>query len=189
MAMQTLLARHRDRLRRMISVRMDPRLAPRIDASDVIQEALAEAHRELPDYLDRRPCPFYPWLRQIAWKHLVEMHRRHVKAQGRTVRREARLDMALSDPSTALLADQLAASGTSIPDRVVRREMLARLRQALEELAPQDREIVVLRHLEQLSLKEAAVVVGITHVAARSRYRRAIQRLHVLLRGSSEERR
>ena len=173
----------------MISVRMDPRLAPRVDASDVIQDTLAEACRELPDYLERRPCPFYPWLRQIAWKHLVDLHRRHVKAQRRTVRREARLDMALSDPSTALLADRLAASGTSIPGRLVRQELLARLRQALDELAPQDREIVVLRHLEQLSLKEAAVIVGITHVAARSRYRRAIQRLHVLLDDGSEDRR
>lgn len=185
-AMQRLLAKHRDRLRRMISVRMDPRLAARLDPSDVIQETLARAHRDLPDYLDRRPCAFYPWLRQIAWQHLVDLHRRHVQAQRRSVTREERLVLPASDASTTLLADQLAASGTSIGQGLVRRELLRRLRDALDELAPRDREIVELRHLEDLSLKEAADVLGISHGAARTRYCRAVQRLHDLLQEGSE---
>ena len=83
-----LLARHRERLRRMVALRMDRRLSPRVDPSDVVQDALAEAHRQLPDYLLERPLPFYPWLRQIAWDRLVQQHRRHLHAGRRSVRRE-----------------------------------------------------------------------------------------------------
>ena len=187
MAIEQLLSRHRDRLRRMIAVRMDSRLGARIDPSDVIQEALADAHRKLPDYLAQRGCAFYPWLRQIAWQRLVDLHRRHILADRRSVAREAHRPMTLSDHSTRLLADQLAASASSVGQRMVRQERLERLRRALDELAPQDREIVALRHLEQLSLKEAAEILSISHVAARSRYRRALERLHDLLRDGSED--
>src|SRR6516164_5374655 len=85
---QRLLARHRDRLKRMVAVRLDRRLLARLDPSDVVQEALAEAARRLPDYLRERPLPFYPWLRQLAADRLVTLHRRHVRAQRRSVRRE-----------------------------------------------------------------------------------------------------
>ena len=94
-ATQQLLTRHREQLRRMIAVRMDPRLAARIDPSDVIQEATAEAARKLPDYLQRPACPFYPWLRQIAWERLVQLHRHHIHAQRRSVKRELRWNMNL----------------------------------------------------------------------------------------------
>src|SRR5213593_3260301 len=87
-ARQQLLVWHRDRLRRMITVRMDRRLAARVDPSDVVQEVLADAAQELSDYLRRRPLPFYPWLRQLAWDRLVELHRRHVRARKRSVTRE-----------------------------------------------------------------------------------------------------
>ena len=186
-AVQELLMRHRDRLRRMISVRMDPRLSARFDPSDVVQETMAAACRQLPDYLERRPCDFYPWLRQIAWQRLAELHRRHVQAQRRSVTREARWSPALSDALTGLLADQLAASGTSVGERMVRQEVLARLRKALGQLSPTNREVVVMRHVEQLSLKEVGEVLGISHVAARLRYCRAVERLHDLLKEGSEE--
>ena len=77
---QQLLARHRGRLRQMVAVRLDRRLAARVDPSDVVQEALAEAARELADYLRERPLPFYPWLRQFAWERLLQLHRRHIAA-------------------------------------------------------------------------------------------------------------
>src|SRR5207249_1256497 len=79
-ARQQLLARHRARLRRMVGLRLDRRLAARLDPSDVVQEALAEADRRLSEYLRRRPVPFYPWLRGLAWDRLIELHRRHVGA-------------------------------------------------------------------------------------------------------------
>ena len=80
-AAEQLLARHRDRLRRMVAVRMDPRLAARLDPSDVVQEALMEASRRLAEYCRGRPVPFYPWLRRIAWERLVEMHRQFLASQ------------------------------------------------------------------------------------------------------------
>src|SRR5580700_2161836 len=82
-AKQLLLANHRDRLRRMVAVHIDRRLAARVDPSDVVQEALAEAARKLPDYLRHRPLPFYPWLRRLAWERLMKLHQRHIVAAKR----------------------------------------------------------------------------------------------------------
>jgi len=184
-AVQELLTRHRDRLRQMVRVRMDPRLRARLDPSDIVQEALADASRKLPDYLRQRSCPFYPWLRQLAWQQLVRLHRRHVLAERRSVTREVRCDMTLSDPSTRLLAAQVAG-GTSVGGRMVRKELCQRVREALAQLPPLEREAVVLRHLELLSLTEMAAVLGTTEEAARSRYRRGVERLHTLLSEGSE---
>src|SRR3972149_795466 len=86
-AVQALLQRHRSRLRRMLSIRMDERILARVDPSDVVQEAMFEANRRLPDYLRARPLPFYAWLRQIACERLEKAHRRHIGAQKRSVRR------------------------------------------------------------------------------------------------------
>src|SRR3954449_6327982 len=88
-ARNRLLERHRPRLKRMVAVRLDRRLAARVDPSDVVQEALAEAARLLPGYLQERPVSFYPWLRRLAWERLVKLHRRHVAAGKRSVAREA----------------------------------------------------------------------------------------------------
>ena len=176
-----LLQRHRDRLRQMVVVRIDPRLAARVDPSDVVQEALAEASRKLPDYLRERPLPFYPWLRQIAWQRLVHLHTHHVKTQKRTVVREDRGCLPLPDQSAMQLVDRLVGSGTSPSKRMVREEIRQRVSGALDQLAPQDRETVILRHLEQLAFKEIAAVLGISDAATQSRYRRPVQRLHDLL--------
>ena len=185
-AVQELLVRYRERLRRMISVRMDPRLAPRLDPSDVVQEALADASRKLPEYLAQRGCAFYPWLRGIAWERLVQLHRCHIQAQCRSVTREEPWDMRLSHASTVQLAEQFTAKQTSVGARMVRKELRQRVRQTLDHLAPGDREVVVLRHLEQLSFQEIAGVLGISEAAAQSRYRRAVERLHDLLSDGSE---
>src|SRR5262245_42620975 len=96
-----LLARHRDRLARMVACRLDRRLAARVDPSDVVQEVLAEADRKLDRYLRDRPLPFYPWLRQLAWEQLATLHRRHVRAGKRSVRREQPDLLALPDESAA----------------------------------------------------------------------------------------
>ena len=180
-AAEALFARHRERLRRMVAVRMDPRLAARLDPSDVVQETLVEGIRMLPDYLRRRPLPFYPWLRQLAWQRLMQLHREHVLRQKRSVTREEPRDMLLPDESVAELADRLAASGTSPSARLVKREMIARVQSAFGELASSDREILILRHLEQLSVDEAAEVLEISATAATTRHFRAMQRLHRLL--------
>ena len=185
-AVQELLARHRDRLRQMVSVRMDPRLTARVDPSDVIQDAMAAAVQQLPAYLRRGDDAFYPWLRQLAWERLIDAHRRHIGAKRRSVKREARWNGELSDPSTVLLAERLAASGTSPSGLAMRNERKQRVQAALEGLMPEDREVVVLRHLEQLSHKEIAAVLRVSPEAARSRYRRAMERLASLLAGGAE---
>jgi RNA polymerase sigma-70 factor (ECF subfamily) len=186
-ARQQLLARHRARLRRMVAVRLDRRLAARVDPSDVVQEVLAEAARRLPDYLRDRPLPFYPWLRQMALERLVELHRRHVQAQRRSVRREEAGLLALPDESAEELADRLVASASSPSQHLLQREARERVRAALGQLPAADRELLELRHLEQLSVAETAAVLSISTGAAKTRHLRALQRLRGLLEGPSGE--
>jgi RNA polymerase sigma-70 factor (ECF subfamily) len=176
-----LLERHRQRLERMIDVRMDRRLAARLDAADVVQDALAEAVQRLSEYWRERSLPFYPWLRQLAWDRLAELHRRHVGARKRTVLREERWEPELPDESAAQLADRLAGRTTSPSARLARAEECERVRLALTRLSGPDREVLVLRHLEQLSLVEIAAVLGVTENTAGRRHLRALERLRTLL--------
>jgi RNA polymerase sigma-70 factor, ECF subfamily len=180
-AAQRLLVRHRDRLKTMVSVRMDPRLRRRLDPSDVVQEALADAWEKLSGYLEERPLPFYPWLRQLAWKKLVDLHRKHVLAQGRSVKRERGWRLDLPDQSAADLAGRLAASGTSPSGSVIREEDRLGVQRALGALPERDREVLVLRYLEGLSTAEVAAILAITEAAVKMRHLRAIQRLRELL--------
>jgi RNA polymerase sigma-70 factor (ECF subfamily) len=180
-AREWLLDRYRARLRRMVAVRLDRRLSARVDPSDVVQEALADASRHMDDFLCDRPLPFYPWLRQFAWSRLVALHRRHVLAGKRSVDREEGRDMLLSDASAGDLADRLLATGTSPSHRALRNELLERVRDALARLAPRDREVLVMRHLEQLSTAEVAAVLGVSEGAVMTRLARALVRLRALL--------
>src|SRR5262249_39108069 len=111
-ARDQLLARHQDRLRQMVAVRLDRRLLARLDPSDIVQEVLLEAHQRLDDYLDRRPLPFYPWLRQIAWQRLVKLHEHHHARKRGVGREEARLPM-LPDESALELVRRLAGPGST----------------------------------------------------------------------------
>lgn len=177
----TLLAHHQTRLRRMVSLRISPLLAARVDPSDIVQDALAEAHRRLPNYATKRAIPFYPWLRRIAWEQLLKIHRRHIEAKQRTVLREEGLP--LSEDSEMLLVEQVAAASTPSA-RLLRQEMCQRVRRAIAQLPDTDREVVILKHLEELSFQEAAAVLDVSTQAVYSRYYRAIQRLHRLLNES-----
>jgi RNA polymerase sigma-70 factor (ECF subfamily) len=180
-ARELLLERHRDRLRRMVAVRLDGRVAARLDPSDLVQETLAEAAARLGDYLRGRPLPFYPWLRQIAWDRLVDAHRRHLHAGRRSVTREQPWSVPLPDESVGRLADRLVASGTSPSRRLIRAELRDRLRAALDRLPPRDREVLVMRHLEQMEVAEIAAVLGLTAGAVMTRHTRALVRLRGLL--------
>jgi RNA polymerase sigma-70 factor (ECF subfamily) len=178
-ARDQLLQRHRGRLRRMVAVRFDPRLAARVDPSDVVQETLAEAAAQLPRYLRERPVPFYPWLRRMAERRLIELHRRHVQARRRTVTREA--VGGLPDGSALALAERLLGRRSSPSARLHRQEQRERVRAALAALPGPDREVLVLRILEGLPTRETAEVLGISEVAVRSRQVRALERLKALL--------
>lgn len=180
-ARDRLLERHRDRLRTMIAVRLDRRYQARIDPSDVVQDVLKEAAGHLQDYLKDRPLPFHAWLREIAWKRMVDLRRKHIKAKRRSVLREQQFDLGLSDESAAALVNFVVASGTSPSKNLMQEELRAQVRATLEALPPLDREVLILRHLERLSLKETAEALGITKGAAATRHTRALSRLRELL--------
>ncbi|MGI6418406.1 MAG: sigma-70 family RNA polymerase sigma factor [Thermoguttaceae bacterium] len=179
LAMGDLLARYRDRLRRMVALRMDSRLAARVDASDIVLDALAAAASQMSGYLRDRSIPFYLWLRRIAWHRLVDVYRRHVGRQCRSVLREEPLG--LNDDSAMQLSDQLLASKADPVRRLIRDELRARVKAMLVQLSEQDQEILVLHHLEQLSMSECAVIMNVSMAAAKKRYVRAIARLRDLL--------
>ncbi len=185
-ARDELFARHRDRLRRMIEVRMDRRIGRRVDPSDVIQEALIEATRLLPDYLERQPVLFYPWLRRIAWKSLARLHRTHAQTGKRDVGQE--VDIGLPDDSVMELAQIIVAPGTNVVKKRVQEEMYTRVRIALDRMKRQDREVLILRYLEDMTVREIAESIGISEGAVKMRQARALQRLtRSLSDGSSVE--
>jgi RNA polymerase sigma-70 factor (ECF subfamily) len=180
-ACQHLLSSYRERLRRMVAVRMDSRIGARVDPSDVVQEALFEAYDKLPDYLTARPLPFYPWLRQIALDRITDLHRRHLHAQKRSVSREECPVLTLPEESVLELASRLVLSGSSPSQRVQREELRLRVRQALLALNERDREVLVLRYLEQMSMADIAALLGITEGAAKVRHLRALERIRSVM--------
>lgn len=179
-----LLARHRDRLRRMVSMRLDERIAARVDPSDVVQDVLTRAAQDLAKYLSSRPLPFYPWLRQMAWERLIQVHRQHISVQARSVLREQPM---LSDASAQRLAEHLAGSVTSASQAIEREETHQRLKSALAQLPVRDCEIIIMRFLEQLSTSDVAVILGMSVRNVQVRQLHAIQQLRRLLRDTVEE--
>jgi RNA polymerase sigma-70 factor (ECF subfamily) len=177
-----LLARHRDRLRRMVALRLDRRLQGRVDASDIIQEAMLDASHRLADYRQNPSMPFFLWLRYLTGQRLLEQHRRHIGAQGRDVGREISLYRgAMPEATTAALALQLLGRHTSPSQAAQRAERKIRLQEALNSLEAVDREILALRHFEHLSNGETAQVLGLDKSAASKRYARALIRLKDVL--------
>jgi RNA polymerase sigma-70 factor (ECF subfamily) len=181
-AVSELFARHRDRLRRMVEMRLDRRLQGRIDASDVIQEAHLEVVERLADYLKDPKLPPFLWLRLVVGERLAKLHRAHLGAQMRAAGREVSLFReALPAASSAALAAHLLGQHTSPTQAAVRAERLIRLEEAINALDPIDREILSLRHFEELTRAEAAQALGIEEAAAAKRYVRAMKRLKNLL--------
>ncbi len=187
-ALNELFARHRERLRRMVQMRLDWRLHGRVDASDVIQDAYLEASRRLDDYLREPGMPLFLWLRFLVGERLLILHRHHIGAQIRDARREVSLYReAGPEASSAALAAQLLGQQTSPSEAAVRAERMLRLQEAINGLEPIDREVLSLRHFEQLSRAETAQVLGIEEAAAAKRYVRALKRLKDLLANLSGE--
>ena len=184
-AASRLLHRHRARLRRMVQLRMDPRVLTRIDPSDVIQEAMSVAMRRLPDYAVTQPIPFYPWLRRIAWDKLQHLHQQHIDAEKRSVRREQpRWD--LPDDSVSQLA-KIAVGGFSSPSSAaIREETCQRLRKALAQLDDLEREVLFQRYLEHMSIKEVAAGENVSEASMRMRHLRALRRLKRLLQDGTQ---
>jgi RNA polymerase sigma-70 factor (ECF subfamily) len=173
-----LLERHRDRLRRMVALRLDPRLRGRVDPSDVIQEAFLEAVTRLPEYARGATMPFFLWLRLIAGQRLRIVHRRHLGVRARDAGREVPLGRgAFPEASSDALAAWLADGGPGPSEMARRAERGERLRSAIDGLDAADREVLALRHFEQLTNAEAARVLGVSEAAAGQRHFRALKRL------------
>jgi RNA polymerase sigma-70 factor (ECF subfamily) len=177
-ALNEIFTRHRQRLRRMVEMRLDTRLQARIDASDVIQDAYVDATGKLEDYLRDPKLPLFLWLRLVVGERLMKLHRHHLGAQMRDAGREVSLYRgALPAASSAALAARLLGKHTSPTQAVIRAERMLRLQEALNTLEPIDREVLSLRHFEELNRKETAQVLGIEETAAAKRYIRALKRL------------
>jgi RNA polymerase sigma-70 factor, ECF subfamily len=181
-ALNALFARHRPRLRRMVDMRLDRQLQARIDASDVIQEAYVEVVTRLNEYLNQSSYPLLLWLRLIVGERLLKLHRHHLGAQMRDAGLEVSIYRgALPEASSAALAAQLLGRHTSPTQAAVRAERMMRLQEALNTLDAMDREVLSLRHFEELSLAETALSLGIEESAAAKRYIRALKRLKATL--------
>src|SRR5262245_55315537 len=181
-ALALLFAHYRERLRRLVRLRLDRRVAGRVDTSDVLQDTYLDLARRFPEYAAAPTVPFYIWLRALTGQRLVDLLRRHLGAQMRDAGQEVSLcHGALPAASSASLAQHLLAGLTSPTQAAIRSEMQLRLQEALNSMDPIDREVVVLRHFEELTNVEAAEVLHIEPSAASKRYIRAIRRLKAIL--------
>ena len=181
-AIGRLLDKHRDALRRMIELRLDRAVQRRVDASDVVQDVLVEAHRRLADYLVERKLPFHLWLRQIAKDRMIDAHRRHRGSARRSLDREQPLASPVHADESALdLAAQLRDRELTPAAAALQRELQRRFEDALLLLDEQDREVILMRHFEQLSNQEVAQALELSEPAAGMRYLRAMRRLRPLL--------
>ena len=181
-AVDELLARHREPVRRMIDLRLDPAIVQRVDASDIVQEVMLEASRRLADYLKDPKMPFAIWLRHLAKDHLIDAHRRHHQAQKRGVNREQPMHRpAWADQSSMELAGQFVDPERTPASEAMQRELQGRLQAAMTQLEPLDHEVILMRHFEHLTNQEVAASLELTEPAASMRYLRAVRRLRDLL--------
>lgn len=181
-AVNRLLERHRNSLRKLIQLRLDRKIAQRVDASDVVQDVLLEANTRLQDYLADPRLPFHLWLRQLAKDRMIDMYRRHRGAQRRSLDREQSMTAPqFSDQSGLDLMGQLADQELTPAAASIRKELEARFVLALDQLEEEDREIVMMRHFEQLGNSEVAEVLGLSAAAAGMRHLRALRKLRAIL--------
>ena len=186
-AHEQLLSQHRDSLRRMIALRLDPAIAARVDASDVVQDVLLEASKRLDDYIRNPVMPFPIWLRHLAKDHIIDAHRRHRLAQRRGVDRERPMvPAALADHSSIELAAQFLDPEMTPATAAMQQELQQRLYEAITHLDDNDREIILMRHFEQMSNQEVASALELSEAAASMRYLRALRRLKDLIRPGAD---
>ncbi len=187
-AIGELLIKHRARLLRVVNFRMDRRLKTRIDAHDVIQEACLDATQRFSKYLEERTMPFFVWLRFLTLQKLMELHRHHFGVQARDAGREVSINRApAAQPTSAILAAQLLGKRTSPSQAAMRVELQAEVEQAINDMDHIDREVLALRHFEQLTNLEVADVLEITESAASNRYIRAARRLRKAMTANDPE--
>lgn len=175
-----VFSKHQDRLLKMIRFRLDRRLYGRVDATDVLQDVWLESSRRVGEFVASPTVPFFIWLRQIAWQTIIDLHRRHLGAQKRSVRNEVALG-GVGDNTSFSMAACLAGDLTSPSQAAMRDERLQKLREALDDMDEIDREVLALRHFEELGNNEVAEILGLQKTAASNRYIRALKRLRETL--------
>ena len=173
-----LFARHRQLVRQAVALRLDRRLAARVDASDVVQETYLEALRRLPDYLRKPPLPLALWLRWLARERVLMLHREHLYADCRAVGREA---PPLPANASSCFVSALLGKEPSPSQAAAAAEVAEKLRMALSELDEDERDLILWRHFEYLSNREIAQILAVSEAAAAKRYVRALERLRGLL--------
>lgn len=176
-----LFLHYRTRLLRMIDFRIDHRLRGRLDPSDVVQEAFLAASQRLQSFRDRPGMSFYVWLREVTLQRMFDVHRRHLLTQKRNAGQEVSLHAWSRDNSSASLAHRLAARMTTPSQCAMQEELAARLRDSLGAMQPIDREVLALRHFEELTNDEVAELLDLSKAAASNRYVRALSRLKQIL--------
>lgn len=175
-ALDRLLVRYRPDLQAFVDFHLDPRLRARLDPSDVVQEAQLEAVRRMDDFLERRPMPFHLWVRKVAYERMLNLRRDHRRA-----RRALDREVPLPERSSLLLVRSLVNGGPSPSQQLAAREFADRVGRAVAELSEADREVLLMRHAEDLSYDEIACLLEIQPAAARKRYGRALIRLQKVL--------
>jgi RNA polymerase sigma-70 factor (ECF subfamily) len=181
-ALAVLFTHYRERLKRMVRLRLDRRLSGRVDPSDVLQEAYLEVHKRFPEWAGNQDLPFFLWLRLVTGQKLTDCHRHHLGAQMRDAGQEVSLYRgALPQASSASLAAHLLGKMTSATQAAVRAEHKLIVQEALNNMDTMDREVLVLRHFEHLSNDETARVLGVKKGTASQRYIRALKRLKEIL--------
>jgi RNA polymerase sigma-70 factor (ECF subfamily) len=181
-AVDRLLGEFREPLRKVIGLRLDPVLARRVDASDIVQDVLIEANLRLTEYLKNPTMPFHLWLRHLAQDRIIDTHRRHRTAQRRSIDKEQPIQRpAWADQSSVQLVAQLIDTEQTPASAAIQQELQRRLNDALTELGEDDREVILMRHHEQLSNQEVAEALDLSEAAASMRYLRALRKLRSVL--------
>lgn len=180
--MGELFTHYQDRLWRMVDLRLDRRLHGRVSASDVVQETYIDAQKRVQHFLAKPELPFFVWLRMVASQRLIDVHRQHLGAQMRDAGQEVSLCVSGEFAATSIcLVDRLAGDITSPSRAAIRGELAAQIELILNSMEPIDREVLALRHFEELSNQEVAAILGIDKHAASKRYIRALERLKDVL--------
>lgn len=181
-----LFSGHRVRLKQMLSHQIDRRLLVRTDLSDILQEAYIDALKRVEHYLKKPELSFYIWLRQITLQRLIDVHRTHLLAEKRSLKSEVSLNQPyFNSTASHSWAVQIVAHQVSPSQVAMHDEMVARVERTLESMEPMDREVLALRHFEELKNNEVAELLGLSAAAASNRYVRALKRLRETLTSDS----
>ena len=180
-AVDKLLERHRDSLRHIVQMRLDRKIQRRVDVSDIVQDVLVEANRRLRDYLNNPCMAFHLWIRQIAKDRIIDAHRRHRVSAKRSIDREQPIFAPSNEQSTMDLIGQLFHPDLTPAANAMQREIAVQVELSIQELPETDRDMILMRHFEQLSNQEIAEALGITEPAASMRYLRAMRKLREII--------